>query len=43
MREGEPLALPAPTRKAMMLRFARVAAGRMTLLCDPAARGQTDL
>ncbi len=43
IREGEVFAVPAPTRKVMMLRFARVAAGRMTLLCDPAARGLTDL
>ncbi len=43
LREGEAFALPAATRKAMMLRFARVAAGRMTLLCDPAVRGLTDL
>jgi len=43
VREGEAFALPAPTRKVMMLRFARIAAGRMTLLCDPEARGLTDL
>lgn len=43
VREGEAAALPAPTRKVMMLRFARAAAGRMTLLCDPQARGLTDL
>ncbi|MDP2800942.1 MAG: MmcB family DNA repair protein [Phreatobacter sp.] len=43
MREGEAFALSAPTRKVMMLRFARAAAGRMTLLCDPQARGLTDL
>lgn len=43
IREGEVFAVPAPTRKVMMLRFARVAAGRMTLLCDPAAWGLTDL
>jgi hypothetical protein len=43
VREGPVGAMPAPTRKVMMLRFARVAAGRMTLLCDPEARGLTDL
>lgn len=43
VREGQSAALPAPTRKVMMLRFARAAAGRMTLLCDPQARGQSDL
>jgi hypothetical protein len=43
VREGPAGAMPAPTRKVMMLRFARVAAGRMTLLCDPQARGLTDL
>jgi hypothetical protein len=42
LREGEASALPAATRKAMMLRFARVAASRMTLLCDPGVRGPTD-
>lgn len=43
VREGPSQALSAPTRKVMMLRFARAAAGRMTLLCDPQARGLTDL
>lgn len=43
VREGPEGALAAATRKVMMLRFARVAAGRMTLLCDPQARGLSDL
>ncbi len=43
VREGPIQALPAPTRKVMMLRFARAAAGRMTLLCDPQALGLSDL
>jgi hypothetical protein len=43
VREGPAGTMPAPTRKVMMLRFARVAAGRMTQLCDPQARGLTDL
>lgn len=42
VREGEACALPAPTRKVMMLRFARTAASRMTLLGDPQARGLAD-
>ena len=42
-REGVAGALAAPTRKVMTLRFARAAAARMTLLCDPQARGLTDL
>jgi len=42
-REGIAGALAAPTRKVMTLRFARAAAARMTLLCDPQARGLTDL
>lgn len=43
VRDGPAGVLPAPTRKVMMLRFARVAAGRMTQLCDPQALGLTDL
>jgi hypothetical protein len=42
-REGVAGVLAAPTRKVMTLRFARAAAARMTLLCDPQARGLTDL
>ena len=42
-REGVAGSLAAPTRKVMTLRFARAAAARMTLLCDPQARGLTDL
>lgn len=38
VREGMAMALPAPTRKVMMLRFARTAANRLTLLHDPQAR-----
>lgn len=43
LREGPARPLPAPTRKVMMLRFARAAASRMTRLCDPEALGLTDL
>ncbi|QCK88660.1 MmcB family DNA repair protein [Phreatobacter aquaticus] len=38
IREGVAAALPAPTRKVMMLRFARAAASRLTILHDPQAR-----
>lgn len=43
IREGPAGSLHAATRKVMMLRFARIAAGRMTALVDPGARGLSDL
>ena len=43
VREGPATPLAAATRKAMLVRFARASAGRLTLLYDPAARGMWDL
>ncbi|QCI65220.1 MmcB family DNA repair protein [Phreatobacter stygius] len=43
LRDGIATPLAAATRKAMLLRFARAAAGRLTLLHDPLARGNWDL
>ncbi|MGL4289082.1 MAG: MmcB family DNA repair protein [Phreatobacter sp.] len=43
VRDGIATPLASATRKAMLLRFARAAAGRLTLLHDPQARGTWDL
>lgn len=43
VRDGSATPLASATRKAMLIRFARAAAGRLTLLHDPQARGTWDL